>query len=55
MPIESLHGHPLEPEDLELIRLQLESGFDEIGAVDPELRGIVARNWPVAVTLNKAG
>jgi hypothetical protein len=46
MPIEFLHGRPLEPEELEMIRLQIESGFDTIEAVDPELRGIVERNWP---------
>lgn len=46
MPIEFLHGRPLEPDELELIRLQLESGFDSIAEIDPELRGIVARNWP---------
>jgi hypothetical protein len=34
----------LEPEELDLSRQQLESGFDEIGAVAPELRGIVAHN-----------
>jgi hypothetical protein len=42
---EFLHGHPLSPEELELIRQQIES-FDDIGAVDDEIRGIVARNWP---------
>jgi hypothetical protein len=45
MPIEFLHGRPLSPEELELIREQIES-LDHIGAVDPEIRGIVARNWP---------
>jgi hypothetical protein len=33
------------PEDLELIRREIEA-FDDIGAVDDEIRGIVARNWP---------
>jgi hypothetical protein len=37
---------PLEPEELEMIRLQIESGFDDISAIDPEIRGIVERNWP---------
>ena len=46
MPIEFLNGRPLEPEELDLIRQQLESGFDEITNVDPELRGIITRNWP---------
>lgn len=45
MPIEFLHGRPLEPEELEEIRQQLED-FDTIEAIDPEVRGIVARNWP---------
>jgi hypothetical protein len=45
MPIEFLHGRPLSPEELEMIHQQIE-GFDEIGAVDDEIRGIVARNWP---------
>jgi hypothetical protein len=43
MPMEFLHGRPLIPEDLELIHEQIES-FDEITAVDDEIRGIVARN-----------
>lgn len=45
MPIEFLHGRPLEAEDLEMIRAQIEE-YDTISKVDPELRGIVARNWP---------
>jgi hypothetical protein len=45
MPIEFLHGRPLSPEDLEMIRRQVEE-FEVIGAVDEEIRGIVARNWP---------
>jgi hypothetical protein len=45
MPIEFLHGRPLSPEELEMIRREIES-FDDIGAVDDEIRGIVARNWP---------
>ena len=43
--IEILHGRPLSPEELEMIRQQIEA-FDDIGAVDDEIRGIVARNWP---------
>jgi hypothetical protein len=43
--MEFLHGRPLSPEDLERIRLEIEA-FDDIGAVDDEIRGIVARNWP---------
>jgi hypothetical protein len=45
MPIEFLHGRPLEPEELEMIRVQIED-FYTIEAIDPEIRGIVARNWP---------
>ena len=45
MPMEFLHGRPLSPEELEMIRRELES-LDDIGAVDDEIRGIVARNWP---------
>jgi hypothetical protein len=45
MAIEFLHGRPLSPEDLEQIRRSIEL-FDDIGAVDDEIRGIVARNWP---------
>jgi hypothetical protein len=36
----------LSAEDLEMIRQQIEEGFDNITEVDPEIRGIVARNWP---------
>jgi hypothetical protein len=46
MPMEFLHGQPLSPHDLEMIRRQIEEGFEVIGAVDDEIRGIVARNWP---------
>jgi hypothetical protein len=45
VPIEFLHGRPLSPEDLEMIRLEIES-FDNIDVIDDEIRGIVARNWP---------
>ena len=44
--MEFLHGHPLSPEELELIRRQIEEGFEVIAAVDDEIRGIVARSWP---------
>jgi hypothetical protein len=40
-----LHGRPLSLEDLERIRLEIES-FDNIDVIDDEIRGIVARNWP---------
>ncbi len=46
MPVEFLHGRPLSPEELEMIRQQIEEGFDNIAEVDHEIRGIVARNWP---------
>jgi hypothetical protein len=29
-----------------MIRQQIEEGFDNIAEVAPEIRGIVARNWP---------
>ena len=29
-----------------MIRQQIEQSFDNIAEVDPEMRGIVARNWP---------
>src|SRR5712664_4119828 len=45
MPMEFLHGRPLSPEDLERIRVEIES-FDNIDVIDDEIRGIVARNWP---------
>jgi len=34
------------PEELELIRRQIEEGFEVTAAIDNEIRGIVARNWP---------
>ena len=46
MPVEYLHGRPLSAEELEMIRQQIEEGFDNITEVDAEIRGIVARNWP---------
>ena len=41
MPMEFLHGRPLSPEELELIRRQVEEGAEVIAAVDDEIRGIV--------------
>jgi hypothetical protein len=46
MAIEIFQGRPLAPDELEMIRLQLESGFDRVEAIDPEICGIVKRNWP---------
>jgi hypothetical protein len=45
MPMEFYQGRPLAPEELETIRQQIEQ-FDTIEAIDPEMRGIVERNWP---------
>jgi hypothetical protein len=45
IPMEYYQGRPLEPEELEAIRQQIEQ-FDTIEATDPEMRGIVERNWP---------
>lgn len=45
MPMEFYQGRPLEPEELEAIRQQIEQ-FDTIEAIDLEMRGIVARTWP---------
>ena len=41
---------PSAPEELEMIRKQIEQGFDNIAEVDAEIRGIVARNWPHLVS-----
>jgi hypothetical protein len=46
MPVEFLHGRALSPEELEMLRQQIEDGFENIAEVDDEIRGIVARNWP---------
>jgi hypothetical protein len=43
--MEFMFGRPLEPEELELLRHQIES-MDDITAIDDEVRGIVERNWP---------
>jgi hypothetical protein len=45
MPIEFLHGRTLLPEELEEIRRTVEA-MDGATAVAPEIRAIVARNWP---------
>jgi len=45
MPIEFLHGRTLLPEELEQIRRRVEA-MDGTTAIDPEIRAIVARNWP---------
>jgi hypothetical protein len=37
MPTEFLHDRPLSPEDLEVIRRQIEEGFEVVGAIDPEI------------------
>jgi hypothetical protein len=45
MPLEFYQGRPIEPEELEQIRMQIEH-FDTIEAIDAEMRAIVVRNWP---------
>jgi hypothetical protein len=46
MPTEFMFGRPLSSEELELIRLQIDSD-DKIDAVSDEVGGgIVERNWP---------
>ena len=44
VPMEVLHGRPLSPEELEMIRRQIEEGIEVMAAVDDEIRGSVARN-----------
>jgi hypothetical protein len=44
MATEYLHGRPLSPNDLEMIRQQIEE--DHLVDVDDEIRGIVGRNRP---------
>jgi hypothetical protein len=46
MPVEFLQGRPLSPDELEMLRRQIEEGFDNTAEVDDEIRAIVARNWP---------
>ena len=46
MQTEFLHGRPLSPEDLEMLRRQIEESFDNTAEVDDEIRDVVARNWP---------
>jgi hypothetical protein len=43
--MEFLNGRPLSPEELEQLRIEIES-FDSIEKIDDEVRGIVQRNWP---------
>jgi hypothetical protein len=45
MPIEYFRGEPLTPDDLDAMRRQIEE-LDSIDEIDPEVRAIVARNWP---------
>jgi len=49
MPIEFMFGRPLSPEELDMIRLKIES-VDDITAIDAEVRGIVERKWPQLVS-----
>jgi len=43
--MEFMFGRPLSPEELDMLRQQIE-GMDDITAIDDEVRGIVERNWP---------
>jgi hypothetical protein len=43
--MEFMFGRPLSPEELDMIREQIES-MDNIAAIDDDVRGIVERNWP---------
>jgi hypothetical protein len=43
--MEFMFGRLLSPEELEMLRQQIE-GMDDITAIDDEVRGIVERNWP---------
>lgn len=45
MPMEFYNGQPLDADQLEALRVQIEQ-FETIDAISPEIRGIVARNWP---------
>jgi hypothetical protein len=45
----SRFGRPLSPEELDMIRKQIES-MDQIGAVTDEVRGIAERSWPHLVS-----
>lgn len=45
MRIEVYRGQVLDPDQLEALRLHIES-FETIEVIDPELRAIVERNWP---------
>jgi hypothetical protein len=49
MPMEFMFGRPLSPEELEMLREQIES-MDDITAIDDEVRCIVERNWPHLVS-----
>jgi hypothetical protein len=44
-PIEFLNGEPLSPEDLESLRVMIETA-DIVEEVHDDVRGIVKRNWP---------
>ncbi|HEX3502796.1 MAG TPA: hypothetical protein VHU22_05350 [Xanthobacteraceae bacterium] len=45
MPIEFLHGRPLNREEVRVIHVALEH-LDSVETNDPRIRAIVARNWP---------
>ena len=48
MPLEFMFGRPLSSEELEMLRVQIESMGDI--TIDDEVRGIVERNWPHLVS-----
>jgi hypothetical protein len=43
MPMEFMFGRPLSPEELKMLREQIES-MDDITVIDDDVRGIVERN-----------
>jgi hypothetical protein len=45
MPIEIFRGRVLSTEELAALRREVES-FDNIEAIDDELRALIVRNWP---------
>jgi hypothetical protein len=45
MPMEFFDGRRLSPDDLDVIRREIEA-LDSIDVVDDGIRGLVARNWP---------
>ena len=46
MPIEFLHGRPLSPDELEMLRQQIEEGFDNITESRTKSAASSLANWP---------